>query len=154
MTDEGVTAILKAIAELANTNAELIKGQAELTKGLAELTKGQAELTKGQAELTRHLAELRAEMKAELAAVKLDVTDLRAELHGTRAEIMARIDRLQNSFSDVKDDITVNYGAASQSDRIARSALEQVQGMSEMMAAMQRQIRRLSSQVFGPDDLH
>jgi hypothetical protein len=64
------------------------------------------------------------------------------------------MDRLQDKISSVVDDVTVNYGAVEQTERIARSASEETRALAETVSAMQRQIRRIAAKVFGSDDLH
>ena len=62
-----------------------------------------------------------------------------------RADLMERMDRLQNAILAMRDDITVNFGRADRTGHIARGASDEVRALGAEVAAMERQIRRLRS---------
>jgi hypothetical protein len=64
-----------------------------------------------------------------------------------RTDLMERIDRLQHTVDSVKDDIVVTYGANDRIERIAKSASDETRALGEVVRAMQRQIKRLQTDV-------
>jgi hypothetical protein len=64
-----------------------------------------------------------------------------------RVDLMARMDRLQHTLDQVKDDIGVNYGTADRTERIAQSASEEGRALALVVRIMQRQIARLETDV-------
>lgn len=89
------------------------------------------------------------------SGVEERLSRVETQLVSLRSDLMARMDRLQDKLSGVTDDLTVNYSAAEQSERMARNAMEETRGLAEIVSAMQRQIRRISAKVFGfEDDTH
>jgi hypothetical protein len=65
--------------------------------------------------LSRQVLDLRGDVidtRAEMTTTRTEMTGMRSEMTGMRAEIMARIDRLQASFSGMRDDIVVNFARA------------------------------------------
>jgi len=175
MPSEETTDILAAIAGLS----EGVKAEfASLTHGLDALSQGQARQAADMVTMKADLATMKADMvtmKADMATMKADVVTMKAdmvtmkadivtmkkdignlgsELLSVRVDLMARMDRLQDKMSSFADDVTVNYGAVSHTDRIAKSASEETRLLSETVNAMQRQIRRIAAKVFGTDDLH
>lgn len=60
---------------------------------------------------------------------------------------MARIDRLQDTLTQHRDELTVNHSAIERVERIARSAREDVRSISETIGAMTRQIGRLDEEI-------
>jgi hypothetical protein len=133
--------------ELAAENAGLRKELAAGTAGLRE------DLAAGIAGLRGELVAGLARQDDSIAGLKKDVGTLQSALLSVRTDLMARMDRLQNKMSAVSDDITVNYGAVEQTDRIARSASAETRALAQTVSAMQRQIRRIAAKVFGDDDL-
>ena len=94
------------------------------------------------------------EVKKELSDIKGDLSAVRSDVLSVRTDVMSRMDRLQDKLSAVTDDLTVNYGAAMKSERLARNSLEEARALSDHLTTMQIQIRRISAKVFGPDELH
>jgi hypothetical protein len=72
---------------------------------------------------------------------------LEAGLTKLRTDLMERIDRLQHTVDSVKDDIVVTYGANDRTERIAKSASDETRALGEVVRAMQRQIKRLQTDV-------
>ncbi len=93
-----------------------------------------------------------ADLTRDVGDLKKDVGVLRSDILSVRTDVMSRMDRLQDKLSAVTDDLTVNYGAAMKSERLARNSLEEVRDLSDHLTTMQIQIRRISAKVFGPDD--
>lgn len=86
------------------------------------------------------LAQLGSELRGDSAAIRADLTTFRTDL-------MARLDRMQDSITAIRDDIGVNMGAADNAKEAAHSTRKELRGLSEMVTAMQRQIMRLQTQV-------
>ena len=80
-----------------------------------------------------------------LARLEAGQAALRADLLAARADLMERMDRLQNAILAMQDDITVNFGRADRTGHIARGASDEVRALGAEVAAMERQIRRLRS---------
>jgi hypothetical protein len=126
---------------------------ADMRVDLSEMrADNQREFADVRSELSTALADVRSESQREFADVRLELASQRSELGSVRTEIMARLDRLQNRFDTVRDDLTVNYQANEHTERLARNALEETRSLSEVVSSMHRQIRRISAKVFGSDD--
>lgn len=68
-----------------------------------------------------------------------------AQLTAVRVEVMARLDRLQETVTAIRDDISVNYGRADKAEMVAQHAREEVRALSEIVSGMGRQIQRLQT---------
>lgn len=91
---------------------------------LARLEAGQAKLEAGQGRLeTSHIA--------------------------LRVDLMARMDRLQNSLTLIRDDITVNMGAVDAMQRANDNTRELVRSQGDQMNVMWRQLKNLEAKVRG-----
>jgi uncharacterized membrane protein YccC len=62
-----------------------------------------------------------------------------------RTDLMARMDRLQDSLTAIRDDIAINYGAADQVRRAHDNTREQLRALADTQATMLRQIQRLQT---------
>jgi predicted nucleic acid-binding Zn-ribbon protein len=116
---------------------------ARVLAALERLEAGQVRLEAGQ---TQHTAALE---RLETGQTKL------------RADLMARIDRLQDTVETIRGDITVNFGRADQVQRIASNlrddlralygvvsgGRDELHALSEVVNGMERQVRRLQSEV-------
>lgn len=91
----------------------------------------------------------RLEAGQEALADRLDRMQQRqgTDLAAHRTDLMARLDRLQDSITAIRDDITVNMGAADNAKEAALSTRRELRGLSEMTSAMRRQIERLQTQM-------
>ena len=63
-----------------------------------------------------------------------------------RVDLMARIDRVQDTLTTVRDDITV-VGRADQAHRAADNVRDELRALNEVVTGVIRQVRRLQSDV-------
>ena len=64
-----------------------------------------------------------------------------------RVDLMARIDRVQDTLTTVRDDITVVMGRADQAHRAADNVRDELRALNEVVTGVIRQVRRLQSDV-------
>ena len=81
------------------------------------------------------------------AQLATDVTTLRTDVTTLRTEVMARIDRLQNTVTTIRDDITVNMGRADQAHRAADNVRDELRALNDVVSGVMRQVQRLQSDV-------
>jgi hypothetical protein len=62
-----------------------------------------------------------------------------------RSDLMARIDRLQDSVTAIRDDIIVAHGAVDQAVRMNANTRDEQRGLLDIIMAMQKQISRLQT---------
>src|SRR6266567_3936521 len=103
----------------------------------------QADLAEIREEL-RSLSEIREQLRflngfitAGLASVQETV---RSEVTEARVVIMARIDRLSDIVTGVRDDIRVNFGASETVRRANEHTREELRDTQNMIADMRRQL--------------
>jgi chromosome segregation ATPase len=72
---------------------------------------------------------------------------LRTDLDRLRVDVMARMDRLQNGITSIRDDITVTTSMANRVHDANEHTREEVRALGDVVSAMQKQISRLQSQV-------
>jgi uncharacterized coiled-coil DUF342 family protein len=105
---------------------------------LARLEAGQATLQQSvSAQATR--AELTQQSVAALAT--------RAELTQMRVDLMARMDRLEDGLTAIRDDIAMNFGTADAVKRANDNIREEVRSLGEMVSALARKVRALETRV-------
>jgi uncharacterized protein YoxC len=75
------------------------------------------------------------------------VTPVREELIKTRMEIMDRIDRLQGTVDLVRDDIKVNWAATNTAFNRNMSTRDDIDGVLQTIAAMERRYQTLMAMV-------
>lgn len=75
------------------------------------------------------------------------IADLRGELTQLRVDVMARMDRLQDTVTGMRDDIAVNFVRADRAVDAAEANARQVEILGREISGMQRQIQRLQSDV-------
>jgi hypothetical protein len=83
-----------------------------------------------------------------LAAVdRLDskVDRLETKQDTMRGDIMDRIDRLQHTVDETRDEVAVNFGNTHRVERAARAAIDDGRITMDILRAMQRQIARLQT---------
>lgn len=107
------------------------------------------------------LAELSATMTGRLDAMgnRFDATDSRLDAVVARLEhvesgqdrfrvdLMGRIDRLQNQFTSLRDDVAVNFGRADKAEEAADGTRRELRALSDIVSAMERQIQHLQTDV-------
>jgi flagellar hook-associated protein FlgK len=74
------------------------------------------------------------------AKLDSDVTRLRSDL-------MARMDRIQNAITAIRDDIAVNFGTADAVRRANDNTRDELRALVEQVNSMVRQINRLQTDV-------
>jgi chromosome segregation ATPase len=62
-----------------------------------------------------------------------------------RVDLMARMERLENTVSGIRDDITVNMARADRAHAVADNTRDEVRLLGEQVNAMGRQIQRLQT---------
>ena len=99
---------------------DLQKGQQDLQRGQQDLQRGQQDLQKGQQDLQK----------------------------GQR-DIMARIDRLQDTVTSMRSDISVNFGAVQHAERRQDNLREEMNTLTNLVYGMERQIQHIQSELRG-----
>jgi uncharacterized coiled-coil DUF342 family protein len=99
---------------------------------------------------------------AAIAALRTDMTlrmdqletghaafraDLLAELGQTRVAIMERMDRLENSLTDIRNDIGVNFAASDVVKRANDNTREEMRALGEVVSGLVRKVRTLETRV-------
>jgi hypothetical protein len=72
---------------------------------------------------------------------------LRGDVDRLRVDVMARMDRLQDGFNAVRDDVMVNVDRTDRVEAIARASADEVRAMGAELSGIHRQIQRLQSDV-------
>ena len=129
MSDDRTGRILAIVERLEVGQADLVAGQAGLVAKQTDLAAGQADLVAKQADLV-----------AKQASMGADLTRLRVDM-------MARMDRLQDSLTAIRDDISTNYGTAEAAQRANDNTRTELRALSEVVSSLVRQIRRLDTEV-------
>ena len=78
---------------------------------------------------------------------RLDLADLRTEATTFRTQVMDRFDRIEGRLTELRDDVTVNMGAASTALRQHKEARTEVLDLMETMTVIHRQVRRLRTEM-------
>jgi chromosome segregation ATPase len=90
-------------------------------------------------------------LRDDLSALREEMTDrtnrLRADMDRLRVDVMERMDRLQNGFTLIKEEITVSDVANDRVERMVRNATDETRALAEQVTAMGRQIRLLSARI-------
>jgi len=72
-----------------------------------------------------------------------------AALDKTRGDVMARLDRVGDELSAIRDDIAVNLGTADQVRRANDNTRDELLALVDQVAGMMRQILRLQTELRG-----
>jgi hypothetical protein len=64
-----------------------------------------------------------------------------------RVDLMARMDRLEDMNTKIRDDIAVNFGATDAVRRAHDNTREELRSLSDVVSVMHRQISRLETDV-------
>ena len=94
----------------------------------------------------RILAELAA-MRGELTELKSGQASILAEQNRTRGDVMARIDRLADQVSALREDAAVAFGAAEQIRRNNDRIRDELRAWQDMVGAMQQRLMGLDARV-------
>lgn len=161
MSDEDLSRILAALeavrSDIARCRSDIaqsrshtataqLPGKAEPSRDGANQLRDtwDSELARSRSDMINAFAELRAEMMRGFAL-------LRGELAQTRTEMTTRMDRMQDAITALRDDVNVNYQRANRAEDVAQKGIDGMQSvyrhLSEEVAGMHRQIRRLQADV-------
>ena len=86
-------------------------------------------------------------VRAELTAQGEKLMAQGEKMIALRTDLMARMDRLQDSITAIRDDIGVNMGAADRAVEANDHTRAEVRSLGEVVTAMGRQIQRLQADV-------
>jgi chromosome segregation ATPase len=118
-------------------------GQEKVQTRLTGLEAGQEKV---QARLTR-LEAGQEKLQTELTGVQAELTGLETSQEKLRVDLMARMDRLQDSLSGVRDDIVTNFGVhLSDSERLDHTR-DELRDLSGQMNQLILQVRKLADRV-------
>lgn len=131
MSDDPMATVLAALSRLEAGQAKLATRD-DLTK----LADDVAKLAGDVAKLTGDVIKLAG-----------DVTKLTGDMIKLRTDLMARMDRLQDAITAIRDDIAVNLGTADQVRRANDNTRDELRALSEVVTTMLRQIQRLQTDV-------
>lgn len=110
---------------------------------LETLEAGQARLEAGQTRTDARLERLEdGQTRADARIERLD-----AGQTSLRVDLMARMDRLENSLNDIRNDIGVNMGAVDAVKRVHNNTREELRALGDQVSAMFRKLQRLETRV-------
>ena len=142
--DHGDTAtILTALGTLQDGQRAVIAELGQLIATVGQLTTSQGQLIATVGQLTATVGQLIASHEQLEARVET----LEAAHIATRTDLMGRMDRLQDSLTLIRDDVSVNMGAASAMQRANDNTRELVRQQGEQMNVMWRQLKNLEARV-------
>jgi chromosome segregation ATPase len=127
------------LASLARLEGGQTSMQATLTSVQAGLTGVQRGLTSVQTGLT--------DVQTGLTALENRQTALEDSQTKLRVDVMARMDRLENRLTEIRDDIGVNMGSTRRAHEAADNTRSEVRLLGEQVNVMWRQMKRLEQQV-------
>jgi phage shock protein A len=87
------------------------------------------------------------ELREGLARLERNQEKLERGHERLRVDLMARMDRLDNAITAIRDDITVNMARADRAHEVADSTRSELRLLGEQVNAMERQIQRLQTDV-------
>ena len=129
--------------DLAAKQGDLAAKQGDLAAKQGDLAAKQGDLAAGQADLVA----VQASMGAKLADLSAGQASMGADLTRLRVDMMAGMDRLQDSLTAIRDDISTNYGTAEAAQRANDNTRTELRALGEVVSSLVRQIRRLDSEV-------
>ena len=151
MADDPVLAAIGRLdAKLDTSVARLDTSVARLeTKLDASVSHLETKLDTSVGRLDRSVGQLGASLASLAAALEASRREARAELAELRVAMMSRMDRMQDTVTEIRDDIGVAMGAADAMQRANDNTRELVRLQGEQMTIMFRQIKRLEEKVRG-----
>jgi chromosome segregation ATPase len=141
--EAGQTALREEVSSLRADVSRLEAGQTALREGVSAL-RGEVAFLRGE------VASLREEvgrLAADQAALRADFARLEAAQTSLRVDCMARMDRLENGLTDIRNDIAVNFGATDAVKRANDNTREELRALGDVVSAMYRQIKALEARV-------
>ncbi len=94
-----------------------------------------------------HVGSRLTSLESRLTGVESGLTSVQQSQTTPRVDVMARMDRLENKLTEMRDDITVNIGGTWQNREAINSTRGDLHGLGEQVNIMWRQIKRLEQQV-------
>ena len=121
----------------------LEKGQAGIAAGVADVKAKVEQLERGQKQVEQSQKQLEQGQK------QLEENQKRLEESHTRlrVDLMDRMDRLQDAYTGMRDDIWVNLGAAEQVREANDNTRAELRALSTVVSGMQKQIHNLQNDV-------
>ena len=113
---------------------------------LIELGRLGTGLTAVQADLTGVKADLTG-VKGDLSGLKTNLTGLETNMTNLRVDLMDRMDRLQNSLTEIRDDIGVNMGRAQAAVQANDNTREALRNLEDQVGIIWRQVKRLEAKM-------
>jgi uncharacterized phage infection (PIP) family protein YhgE len=150
VSDAVMQHVLEVLNELKAGQIRLEAGQAKLEAGLTSVEGGQAKLEAGQAKVEAGLTSVeagQAKLEAGQATLEAGLTSVKASQTSLRVDLMARMDRLENINTAIRDDISVNFGAVDAVRRANDNTRDELRALSDVVSLMHRQINRLQTEV-------
>jgi len=137
------TAVLAVLSRLESGQGRIELRLEQLGAGQAKLEARLAAVEAGQGKLEARLAAVeagQAKLEARLAAVESSQTSL-------RIDIMGRMDRLENSLTDIRSDIVVNISAVNHIRTMHDNTREEVRLIGDHVARMFMQIKGIQTRL-------
>ena len=121
----------------------ILAALARLEAGHTRLEAGHTRLEAGQTSLRDDVASLRE----DVASLRADVGRFDVKQTSLRVDIMERMDRLQNSLTDIRNDISANFGSADAVKRANDNTREELRALGDVVSALYRKINSLETRV-------
>ncbi len=147
MSDEPIIGILNGINDRVG---RLLDGQAESQARQVTLERIVLALQQGQISLRADMTTLRTDMtslQTDMTTLQTGMTTLRTDMTKLRVDLMERMDRLGDQIISIREDITVNMGAADSVRTANEGTKAELRALGEMVFTMNRQMRPLQTQV-------
>ncbi len=140
MGEPSLTVVLEAIQLVQRGLDGVREEQTRSREELAGVREEQKRSREEQKRFREELAGVREEQKRFLE----ELAGVREEQKRLRVDLMARMDRLQDDMSGLRDDAFVTYARV---ERVEKATREQIQGLAAEISGMHRQIRSLQDEV-------
>jgi len=117
---------------------------------LSRLEAGQMSLLADVASLKTDVASLKtdvASLKTDVASLKTGFASMQESQTSIRVEVMARMDRLQNSLTAIRDDITVNMARSDRAHDGVSATRDELRLLGQEVAISTRKLRQLEERV-------
>jgi hypothetical protein len=86
-------------------------------------------------------------LEAGQTALQYSQTALQDSQTSLRVDTMARMDRLENRLTEIRDDISVNMGSSERAHEAAANTRTELRSLGVQVNVMWRQMKRLEQQV-------
>ena len=88
-----------------------------------------------------------ASLKTDVASLKTGFASMQESQTSIRVEVMARMDRLQNSLTAIRDDITVNMARSDRAHDGVSATRDELRLLGQEVAISTRKLRQLEERV-------